>query len=170
MQDTEPRADSKGAFSTVARVLRHPRCINCHTLTQFPRVGDNGMRHRMNVLRGPKDKGVSAMQCSTCHSPKNQDLVGIPGAPHWQLAPLSMGWEGLDDHDLAKSLIDRKKNGDRSFEALIKHMGKDPLVLWAWQPGANRKSPPITHAKFIAAFKFWLNDGAQLPQPGVTSY
>lgn len=158
------------AFKVVARVLRHPRCLNCHTVTEFPRVGDDRMRHRMNVMRGAKDHGVPGMQCSACHQDHNQERVGVPGAPHWGLAPLSMGWEGLDDRKLAETLIDQTKNGNRSFEDLHNHMAKDPLVLWAWDAGNGREAPPITHKDFIDAFRVWIDAGAPIPAAGVTSY
>ena len=158
------------AFAEVARVLRHPRCLNCHTLTEFPRVGDDRQRHRMNVLRGEKDHGVPGLRCGACHQDKNQDRVGVPGAPHWGLAPLSMGWEGLDDHELAASLLDRAKNGDRSLDDLLKHVTHDPLVIWGWDPGAGRSKPAISHEDFVAAFRLWVEAGAPLPPRGVTSY
>ena len=43
-----------------------------------------------------------------------------------------MGWEGLDDKELAEMLIDKERNGGRSFEDLIHHMDQDHLILWAW--------------------------------------
>jgi hypothetical protein len=163
-------SSSDGApFADVARVLRHPRCLNCHTVTEFPRVGDERRRHAMNVLRGPHDHGVSAMRCSTCHQSENQPLVGVPGAPHWALAPLSMGWEGLDDHDLAMALVDRRKNGDRSLEALVQHMRDDPLVGWAWDPGPGREPPPLSRDEFVRAFQDWIDGGAVPPPPGTTT-
>jgi hypothetical protein len=38
----------------------------------------------------------------------------VPGAPHWQLAPRSMGWEDLSDADLCRVLKDSRKNKGRS--------------------------------------------------------
>ena len=81
-----------------------------------------------------------------------------------------MGWEGLDDHELAASLLDRVKNGDRSPEDLLKHVSHDPLVLWAWKPGPGRSAPPVSHAKFIAALNAWIEAGAPSPVPGTTSH
>lgn len=157
-------------FVTVARVLRHPRCLNCHPSGEVPHVGDERLPHRMEVQRGPDGFGRAAMACTTCHQPKNQDLAGIPGAPHWHLAPRSMGWEGLDDRGLAATLIDRTKNGDRSLDDLLLHMSEDPLVGWAWEPGVGRSAPTIGREEFVAAFEAWIRAGAELPEPGVTSY
>lgn len=162
-------ARSAGAFARVAAVLRHPRCLNCHTATGFPRTGDLRQRHAMNVQRGADDHGRPGMRCSACHRDENQDLAGVPGAPHWGLAPLSMAWEGLDDHGLAESLKDRTRNGDRSLDAMLAHMADDPLVGWAWDPGAGRAPPPLSREDVVAAFAAWIETGAPSPPPGTTS-
>lgn len=156
-------------FAEVARVLRHPRCLNCHTVTDFPRVGDERRRHDQMVVRGEDNAGAPAARCATCHQPENQDLMRIPGAPHWHLAPLSMGWEGLDDHDLADALKDKSANGDRSLEDLYEHMERDPLVLWGWDPDPGRTPVSISHEDFLQALRAWIDAGAPTPPSGVTS-
>lgn len=162
--------DGLRAFATVASVLRHPRCLNCHPSGDRPHIGEDGRIHGMNVQRGPDGHGMPGLKCTACHRPSNQDLAGIPGAPHWHLAPRSMGWVGLDDHQLANALKDRSKNGDRSFEKLVEHMADDPLVGWAWAPGADRAPPPVSREAFVAAFKHWIETGAKSPPPGTTTY
>ncbi|MEM8736461.1 MAG: hypothetical protein AAGG44_19685, partial [Planctomycetota bacterium] len=82
----------------------------------------------------------------------------------------SMGWEGLDDKGLAEMLIDKKRNGDRSFEDLIRHMDEDHLILWAWEPGDGRPVPPLSHEEFIKELKTWLNNGAAIPYEGETTF
>ncbi len=80
-----PAAKSDGAlFVEFVSVLRHPRCMNCHSRGDFPRQGDDGHPHTMNVRRGPEGHGVTAEKCSTCHQDHN--LAGAhmpPGAPNW---------------------------------------------------------------------------------------
>lgn len=170
-QPQSPDAErSLEAFKTVARVLRHPRCLNCHPSGDVPRVGDDRHLHLMNVQRGPKDHGVAGLECSACHQTKNQHIAGIPGAPHWGLAPRSMGWEGLDDHALAEQLKDRTRNGDRSFDDLIHHMTNDPLVAWGWEPDEGRTPIPIPRETFVEAFETWIETGAVSPVPGTTTY
>jgi len=151
------------AFQEVAKVLRNPRCLNCHTATDFPRQGDERRRHDMNVLRGPDDRGAVAMRCSSCHQGGNQKN-GVPGAPNWGLAPLSMAWEGLDDHDLAKAITDPAKNGHRSLEQLYEHISRDPLVGWAWQPGGDRQPVPMPRVEFARRFRQWIDAGAVPPE------
>lgn len=156
------------AFAEVTSVLRHPRCLNCHPVTDYPRVGDAPRRHDMNVLRGPDGLGTIAMRCGNCHQDHNQDAIGVPGAPHWKLAPLSMGWEGLDDRELAEAIKDEDKNGGRSLDDLLHHMAEDPLVGWAWAPGTGRSAPPISRDAFVQAFREWIEGGAPSPLEGTT--
>lgn len=156
------RAESQAAFVKIASVLRHPRCINCHPSTDYPRQGDEGRRHDQLVVRGPNNHGSPALQCSTCHQAANQG-DRIPGAPHWGLAPMSMAWDGLDDHDLAEMLKDESKNGGKTLEGLHEHMAHDPLVAWAWNPGGTRKPPPISHEDFGKLVRLWIDTGAVSP-------
>jgi hypothetical protein len=153
---------SQEAFRQVASVLRHPRCMNCHTATEFPRQGNERRRHDMLVLRGADDHGAPAMRCSSCHQNINQSN-GVPGAPNWGLAPLAMAWEGLNDHQLAEQLKDPARNGRRSLEQLHEHMTHDELVGWAWQPGGTRDPVPIPRAEFARLVREWIDTGASSP-------
>lgn len=166
----EQKQKSLRAFARIATVLRHPRCLNCHPSGDRPHVGDARRLHGMNVQRGPKNHGMAGLHCGACHRTENQEIPNIPGTPHWQLAPRSMGWEGLDDHELATMLIDKKRNGNRSFDELIHHMQTDPLVLWGWNPGEGRSVPPISHDAFIQALKEWFTTGAAIPHAGETTF
>lgn len=97
-------AVSRAAFIDVARVLTHPRCMNCHTATDFPRQGDDRHPHIMNVRRGLDNHGGPAMSCSACHGSANNRATGVPGAKEdWHLAPLSMAWEGLSPPALVRN-------------------------------------------------------------------
>ena len=150
-------------FSKIATVLTHPRCMNCHTVTNFPRQGDDRHPHLFNVTRGPENKGAAGLHCATCHTAANQTASGLPGAPNWHLAPLAMGWEGLSVSQLCKTLVDKTKNGNRGLDALVAHMTEDPLVQWAWTPGAGRKPPSIGQQEFHQAVKAWAKDGGACP-------
>ena len=103
------------------------------------------------------------MQCSNCHQEKNSPDGKIPGAHNWHLAPLSMGWESYKtDRALCEAFLDRKLNGERDAPALVRHVGTDPLVLWAWTPG-TRKPPPISHKEFQDLVRRWAETGAACP-------
>jgi hypothetical protein len=117
----------------------------------------------MNVLRGPDDHGAVAMRCSSCHQNVNQ-VNGVPGAPNWGLAPLSMAWEGLSDHDLADAIKDPAKNGRRSLEQTYEHIAHDELVGWGWQPGSNRQPIPIPREEFASMVRQWIDTGAVTPE------
>ena len=104
-------AGAAAAFEAIVPVLRHPRCMNCHSNGDFPRQGDDSHRHTMQIRRGPDGKGVNAVRCSTCHQDHN--LAGLhmpPGAPNWHLPSpaMPMIWEGLTDHQLCELLKDRR--------------------------------------------------------------
>ncbi|HYY59400.1 MAG TPA: hypothetical protein VE842_18885 [Pyrinomonadaceae bacterium] len=86
------RAQGLAAWEQVYTVLTHPRCINCHTATNYPQQGDDRHRHFANVIRGPEGKGVPGLNCATCHQEANADSTGVPGGHDWHLAPLSMKW------------------------------------------------------------------------------
>ncbi len=163
-------AAADGTFAAIAEVLRHPRCLNCHPSGDQPRVGDDRRLHAMNVQRGLGGFGAPAMRCAACHRDRNQDAAHVPGAPKWHLAPRPMGWEGLDDHDLAEAIKDRAKNGNRSLAEIRHHLAEDPLVLWGWEPGVGREAVPMPHAAFVAAFDAWVAAGAPSPAPGETSW
>ena len=47
------RSTGVAAFEAIVPVLRHPRCIVCHSTGDYPRQGDDLHRHIMDVRRGP---------------------------------------------------------------------------------------------------------------------
>src|ERR1700746_1522560 len=89
----EATSDGLTAWEQVYSVLTSPRCINCHTATNYPQQGDDRHRHFANVVRGRADRGVPALSCIGCHQEVNADSTGVPGGPDWHLAPLSMRWQ-----------------------------------------------------------------------------
>jgi hypothetical protein len=127
---------SQQAFVELVAVLKHPRCLNCHTSVDHPRQGDDQHRHLFNVKRGPDDRGAAALRCRTCHQSDNQDASGVPGAPGWRLAPLRMTWDGLSSGELCKALLDPARGG-MTPDKLIAHLDSERLVAWAWQPGRD---------------------------------
>lgn len=147
-------------FLPIAGVLKHPRCMNCHVNGDSPRQTDAGKIHSPPVKRGPDGRG-QGMKCASCHREKNGPVV--PGAPDWHLAPLSMAWEGLNDSDLCRTLVDQTKNGGRSPEALADHMLNDALVAWAWNPGGKRSPVPVSKEELAVLLQSWLAAGAPCP-------
>jgi hypothetical protein len=167
------RAEGLAAWEQVYSVLTHPRCISCHTATNYPQQGDDRHRHFANVVRGPAGKGVPALQCATCHQEANADSTGVPGGHDWHLAPLSMKWQDLHDKilssaEVCKAVTDRSRNHNLDGAGLLKHHAEEPLVLWAFHPGRQidgsmRTLPPLTHEQFVEATRKWVEAGTPCP-------
>src|SRR5262245_16261422 len=167
-------AEGLTAWQQIYSVLAHPRCINCHTATNYPQQGDARHRHFANVMRGPAGKGVPALQCVTCHQESNADSTGVPGAHDWHLAPLAMRWQdpnekSLSSAEICRALTDRSKNNNLDGVGLLKHHAEEPLVRWAFQPGRRidgsmRTLPLLTHEEFVAVTRKWVETGTPCPQ------
>jgi hypothetical protein len=153
------------AFEDIVPVLRHPRCMNCHSAGDFPRQGNDGHPHTMQVRRGPDGQGLNVVKCGTCHQDHN--LPGAhtpPGAPDWHLPPpeTPMIWEGLTDRQLCELLNDPTQNGHRCVQQIVEHMSS-PLVLWGWHPGEGRSPVAVKLNVFLARVKDWAASGAACP-------
>lgn len=156
-------------FTTMMKVLMHQRCVNCHPAGDQPLQGEDSHLHNFGVERGPDNHGVAALRCESCHQSENNDYSGVPGAPEWSLAPLSMQWEGLSRVEIARSMLDPEKNGGRNLEETVKHLTEHELVLWAWEPGIDaegnpREKPPVPKEEYIEAVKAWAAAGAVIPE------
>jgi hypothetical protein len=160
-------AVSVAAFESMVKVLHHPRCMNCHSTGDFPRQGDDGHRHAMNVRRGLEGDGVTSVRCGTCHQDHNLEGVHMPpGAPDWHLPnpKMPMIWEGLSDGRLCELFKDPRLNGNRTVNQIVEHMST-PLVLWGWNPGEGRTAISVTKSQFLAEVKEWASKGAACPAP-----
>jgi len=165
------QAASAAAFLAIVPVLRHPRCMNCHSSGDFPRQGDDGHRHTMNVRRGLYGEGVAGLKCSTCHQDHNLQGEHVPpGAPGWHLpaAGEPMIWEGLNDRQLCELFKNPAANGHRSVDEIVQHM-KTPLVLWGWHPGEGRTPVPMPEKEFLAKVTEWGSHGAACPGEDTSS-
>lgn len=168
LPSTESKNQSRAAFNTMMDVITHPRCINCHPNDNVPKQGDDSHPHTFGITRGIEGSGFEATSCITCHQTENNGYSGVPGAPHWSLAPASMGWQGLSRNEIAAQMLDVKTNGGKNHEELITHMTEDELVLWAWKPGIDangmqRELPPVSEDDFKSAVKEWFKNGAIIP-------
>jgi hypothetical protein len=158
-------AAASAAFEAMVPVLRHPRCMNCHSIGDYPRQGDDMHRHIMDIRRGPDGHGKDAVKCSTCHQDHNlPEIHTPPGAPDWGLPSpqMPMIWEGLSDHQLCELLKDPRQNGHRSVEQIVEHM-HTPLVLWGWKPGEGRTPIPFSEKLFLTEVEQWASQGAACP-------
>lgn len=159
----DPEARSAAYFSELSKVLTSPRCTNCHPATDRPRQGDAARLHQPPVFRGPDGQGLASLRCSMCHRESGFKPAGMPGHPHWQLAPASMAWEGKTVREICLQIKDPARNGGRSVDDLIAHIGDDTLVGWAWAPGGDRTPAPGTQEEAKALVKAWAQTGAACP-------
>ena len=154
------------AFMQVYKVLKSPRCMNCHPSGDVPLQGDDSHLHTMLPRRGTEGKGVYAMKCSNCHQPENTlGLHTPPGNPNWHLPPanMKMVFQGRTPAQLAKQLVNPKTNGNKTMQQLIEH-ADDGLVKAGWDPGEGRTLPPISHETFKKAWITWIEKGAYAPK------
>jgi cytochrome c5 len=156
-------ARSAAIFTELGKVLTHPRCLNCHPAGDRPRQGDTARLHQPPVERGADGFGLPAMRCPICHLQANFDAAGVPGNPIWHLAPREMGWEGKTLREICIQIKDPARNGNRSVDALIEHIGEDHLVGWAWAPGYGRQPAPGTQKQAGALVEAWVKTGAECP-------
>lgn len=171
--DTESNITSKEvisdeAFDKVMAVLTHKRCVNCHPSGDTPRQGEDSHLHNFDIVRGEEGHGLAGYTCNTCHQNENNDYSGVPGAPHWAVAPASMAWEGKTRVEIAQQMMDPARNGGRSHHEILEHLTEHELVLWAWDPGVDaegepREKPPVPKDEYIEAVKEWIEAGAIIP-------
>jgi hypothetical protein len=160
---SDSAARSAALFAELGKVLTHPRCVNCHPAGDRPRQGEQGRLHQPPVERGADGHGLPAMRCSICHQQANFDPGLVPGHPEWHLAPREMAWEGKTLGEICEQIKDRDRNGGRSLEELIQHIGTDSLVGWAWAPGFGRQPAPGTQQQARELVEAWVKTGAACP-------
>jgi len=158
------RADrSRALFQEASRVMRHPRCSNCHPDGDSPLQGMDQTPHDPPVIRGPEDRGVVGMTCTGCHPDRNVELARVPGAPEWHLAPRVMTWQGRSPRELCEQLKDKARNGGRMLPQIVEHSAHEGLVAWGWKPGAGREPAPGSQARFGEMMAAWVALGAECP-------
>jgi hypothetical protein len=159
----DAEARSAAIFAELGKVLTHPRCVNCHPAGDRPHQGELGRLHQPPVERGADGLGLAAMRCPICHQQANFDPGRVPGHPEWHLAPRGMAWEGKTLGEICAQIKDRERNGGRSLEELVHHIGTDSLVGWAWAPGFDRRPAPGTQKEAGTLAEAWVKTGAVCP-------
>src|SRR5215471_7181642 len=112
---------SREAFLQVYKVLRSPRCQNCHPAGDAPLQGEDSHVHIQYVKRGKDGQGVYGMRCDTCHQTVN--LAGEhmpPGNPKWGLPPPEhkMVFVGRKAGELCRQLKNFKQTGGRNLQQI----------------------------------------------------
>jgi hypothetical protein len=160
---TDARERSIALFQEAAKVLQHPRCVNCHPRGDRPMQTDRMRPHEPLVVRGADGHGAPGLVCTTCHGNANYEQAQVPGDPHWHLAPASMAWEGMSVGQICEQLKDPKRNGNRTIAAILDHATNDSLVKWGWNPGGGRAPAPGTNEAFGELLRAWADAGAHCP-------
>jgi hypothetical protein len=161
---------SRALFGEIAKVLTHPRCMNCHPAGEHPLQGADHREHQPPAWRGDGGVGIAGLSCSACHTEKNFTLVGtdasyksIPGHPRWGLAPLEMAWQGKSVGQICQQIKDQNRNGGRTLAQLHEHLAHDDLVAWGWSPGEGREPAPGDQKQLGELTQAWIDSGAACP-------
>jgi hypothetical protein len=158
---SDPGERSRAIFAEAAKVLTHPRCLNCHPAGDRPTQANDLHPHEPFTRRD--------LPCVTCHTDRNFTLherasyQSIPGHPRWMMAPIEMAWQGKSIGEICLQLKDRDRNGGRDLALLHEHLAHDELVAWGWQPGAGREPAPGSQALLGELIQAWIDTGAHCP-------
>jgi len=160
---------ARSAFLAAYTVFMHPRCLNCHPVSDVPLQGDGSDFHAQSVRRGASGHGKYGMKCGACHQKANLPGENMPPgvSSEWHMPPaeMRMVFEGKSPKDLCRQLKNPQLNGGRkTLEAAIEHLEADPLVLWGWRPGDGRSIPPMSHAEFVQKMRQWASNGGACPE------
>jgi hypothetical protein len=160
---SDTAARSAALFTEAGKVLTSPRCMNCHPAGDRPLQGETHRLHQPPVARGPDGFGTASMRCANCHQSANFDAAGVPGHPHWHLAPREMAWQDKTLGEICAQIKDPARNGGRTLQQILTHMATDTLVGWAWAPGFGRQPAPGTQQELGALIAAWMKTGAACP-------
>lgn len=158
---------SVALFNEMGKVLKHPRCVNCHPRGDSPLQGMEQQVHQPLVVRGVGNLGAPAMRCMTCHGPENVSYStkegSIPGHPRWHLAPKEQAWEGVPLGEICEQLKDEERS-HKTLAELQEHNANDTLVGWGWDPGEGRQPAPGSQKVFGDLTQAWIDTGAHCPE------
>jgi hypothetical protein len=166
---SDAQARSRALFIEAAKVLTHPRCMNCHPANDIPTQGNDKHAHFPPVTRGEYGTGVAGNTCAACHTEANFKLTegasyrSIPGHIRWGMAPLEMAWQGKTTSQICEQIKDPQRNGGRNLEFLHEHLANDDLVAWGWNPGEGRDPAPGDQKILGDLIKAWIDSGAMCP-------
>jgi hypothetical protein len=74
-----------------------------------------------------------------------------------------MAWQNKTLGEICEQIKEPARNGGRSLDDVVHHIGEDTLVGWAWAPGSGRQPAPGTQKKAGALAEAWVKTGAVCP-------
>ena len=163
------RSDGLAAFETVAPVLQHPRCQNCHIPGDAPLQFDAGLAHAQNVLRGAGRQGRAGPPVRDV--PRRREPAGelrrAHAARRAELAPAAAGAEDGLHRALERRALRAPQgpgsNGGKDLAALLEHVDRRQARALGLEPRRRPRAVPVPHAEFVAKFKEWMDAGAPCP-------
>lgn len=172
------REQALSAFETIHEVATHRRCTNCHGSDWTPRQRE-GVPHNMNIRQTARKKGgdigIAGLSCVACHQGENSGPLGrVPGAGEglgaegddffWHMPPPEMTlWSRMSQSALCAQWTGLMRTKPMPPQKMLEHVSTDPLVAWAWNPGADREPAPGDHKEFIDAFTTWVDGKTPCP-------
>jgi hypothetical protein len=143
--------NSDEAFDKMMDVLTNKRCVNCHSIDNIPKQGDDCHSHYLRTNRGANNRGFEATNCTNCHQYENNNYSGVPD---WVLVAASMYWEGPSRIEIAESIMDSEHSDGRTPEEITHYLTEHELVLWTWKfrvdvIGFPRELAPVSKENYI---------------------
>lgn len=155
----EDEDDPLAMFAALMPVLKSPRCVNCHGGTD-PAADLNHGGGQVNVRFDDEGDMEPDEGCLSCHN--------APNVSFWMLAPKRFSLVGKELLQLCRQfrsnpgMMDLRSETGRA--AFLDHLVTDALIVNAFV--GNRgiadeslQPPPMTHQRFIALARHWLEDG-----------
>lgn len=135
----QERVDTRAFSYSLAGKFRHPRCVNCHSVSKEPGFGATPVSTVFHASAHPTVEGVQAPQpgqgrfqntnensCLTCH-----EAVLDAGAPEGG-GPLTSGWRNPKTSASADfRVLSTAELADRARRAPAGHFEDDRRVNWA---------------------------------------
>lgn len=150
----------------------HPRCTNCHVDDSGVPGWDGliygaGAVHGMNVQAGESRIGAEGLPCRTCHVTSDAPNTVPRAAPHieepWQLAPVTLAWQGQSAAALCAQLRDPAQTDGQDIAEIADHIRTSAFVAWGFAPGAGRSAPGGSPARLAQDLMDWEAAGAPCP-------
>lgn len=161
-------SNSLDLFQTMMPAFSHPRCMNCHGLTN-PITGANHGGGKIDV--GPQKPGSDITTpagngvCLDCHTALvRKDSSGVERGP-WRMAPAQVSFVGKDTKAICQQVAEfgfpDPALGTQFFET---HVAGDDLIGLAFvgRSGDAAKTsspPPMGRPQFVQLAMKWATDG-----------
>lgn len=167
------------AFTDIQDVFIHPRCKNCHTSEDRPKVGEGSTTTHVMFMNNQVERGDG--NCLTCHSlnnppttdPDYQNAPKVVTTPvEWHMPDVTDSFDNKSITEICNHIVMREggRNNLQDLEDNLvdDHIEIDNLVKWAFNPVTHNpnytlQSPNMTHFEFVAKMRQWIQAGASCP-------